>query len=480
MGTRSEQVQAYRFVTRRIVSALLSGEPETTERPMRRFGMAIFGSVMVATLIFAGAGVYGFLNPTARSLPDKSIVIERETGARYVFFNGALHPVLNYASARLVLGTADAPVQTVSEKSLRGRPRGRPVGIANAPDPLPTRAALTGAPWSVCSSPRQAGAPDLATQLGVADVPTGGEPLGDSALLLTRSAGGSSHHLVVGGRRLAVDSASLSAIGLAAARPVPVTEALLNSIPPGPALAAPPVPGEGDNGPPVGGRAGRVGQLYLAAGQHYVLLTSGLATVGRLMKDLLLADGGTVLEIAPNAAAAARSTQTPDFDPPGFPGALPTVVFGDRQPAMVCTVHRPGATADAQASVQTYLRRAEPGVTDVAATPRVGPDGVRLADRVVVPGGRAVLGRLQSAPGDTTVNTTTYLITDRGLKYAMPRENTAEVLSWLGYEGVAPSPVPNYLLALLPSGPTLDPRVAREFVSDGTAPTGRPSPSRSS
>ncbi|TML24664.1 MAG: type VII secretion protein EccB, partial [Actinobacteria bacterium] len=54
MQTRREQVRAYRFVTRRVVSALLSGEPETTDLPMRRLSIAIFGSAMLAIIVFAG------------------------------------------------------------------------------------------------------------------------------------------------------------------------------------------------------------------------------------------------------------------------------------------------------------------------------------------------------------------------------------------------------------------------------------------
>ena len=35
MWTRREQHQAYRFLSRRIVSTMLAGEPEGTEVPMR-------------------------------------------------------------------------------------------------------------------------------------------------------------------------------------------------------------------------------------------------------------------------------------------------------------------------------------------------------------------------------------------------------------------------------------------------------------
>jgi type VII secretion protein EccB len=480
MGTRTEQVQAYRFVTRRIVSALLSGEPETTERPMRRFGMSVFGGVMIATVVFAAVGVYGFINPAGRALEDNSIVIERETGARYVFIKGALHPVLNYASARLVLRTSQPSTRTVSEKSLRGRTRGRPVGIPNAPDPLPARTALVNAPWSVCSSPRQPGSPDLASQVGVASAPSGGQRLdGTNALLVSRTGSREDLFVVWDGRMLAINAVSLSAIGLAAVRPVAVTDAFLNSLLPGPALAAPPIDNEGDTGRAIDGRPGRIGQVYLAAGQHYVLLDTGLSAIGRVMKDLLLAGGGSPTQISATAAVSARSQSTPSFDPAGFPAVIPEVLYPDREPAMVCSLHEPGAAADDVPTVEVHQRLPSTPDGVLPTDDRIGPDGTRLADRVVVPGGRAALVRIQPVPGDATPLTTTYLVTDRGIKYALPRVNAIEVQSWLGYEGVAPSPVPSFLLNLLPNGPVLDPVAAEKFVPDGTPTPVRPSPSRS-
>src|SRR3954471_4693726 len=119
MRTRSEQVQAHRFVTRRIASALLSGEPGTTALPMRRLGLAIFGSVMLATIVFAVFGIYGQIRPGGGSLTENSIVIERESGARFVYLQGRLYPVLNYASARLIMGSPTPTVATVSSSKLR-------------------------------------------------------------------------------------------------------------------------------------------------------------------------------------------------------------------------------------------------------------------------------------------------------------------------------------------------------------------------
>ena len=105
MPSRHEQVRAHRFVTRRIVSAMLSGEPESTELPARRLAMALFGSLIVATIVLAVVGVIGFVNPTGGKPEENDIIIMRETGARFVYVEGTLHPVLNYASALLIVGT---------------------------------------------------------------------------------------------------------------------------------------------------------------------------------------------------------------------------------------------------------------------------------------------------------------------------------------------------------------------------------------
>ena len=478
MQTRRDQLQAYRFVTRRIVSALLSGEPETTERPMRRFGLAVFGSAMVAAIVFAGVGVYGFIFPSGAKLPDPAIVIERETGARYVFLNGELHPVLNYASARLVLGSDSPEVMRVSQRSLRNYRRGPAVGIAGLPDPLPDRSAITDGPWSACSLRRAPGSSEFVTTLLVGEVPPGGQPLGDKALLLEQSTSANVRRwLVMGGKRMQVANQALAPLGLTAARPVKATNSLIDGIPPGPDLAVPTIPGQGEDGPRVDGKTGKVGQVYVSAQQHYVLLRTGLATVGPIMKDLLLASGANPTQISANSATAARSTATPSFDPNGFPTAIPDLVFDTTEPALVCAVAKPGPTS-ADAAPEIVLHQQLDGVEVGELAPaRTGPDGVRLADHVTIPGGRAALVRTLPAPGDTSANTTTYLVTDLGVRYALPRVDTGTVIAALGYGGITPLPVPTYLLALLPIGPTFDPIAAAALVAPEAPTTPRPSSS---
>ena len=65
-------------------------------------------------------------------------------------------------------------------------------------------------------------------------------------------------------------------------------------------------------------------------------------------------------------------------------------------------------------------------------------------------------------PGATTAGTTTYLVTDEGIKYSLA---TAEAKAALGYSDVTPVLIPAALLALLPTGPALDIAAARNFTT---------------
>lgn len=477
MRTRRDQVQAHRFVTRRIVSAMLSGEPETTELPMRRLAVAVFGSAMLATIVLAAVGVYGILRPGGGRPVANQLVIERETGARYLYLDERLHPVLNYSSARLILGGAEPVTRTLSRRSLRDMPRGEPVGIPNAPDALPERAALDGLPWTTCTMRRSPGSVALATHLLVGTEPSGGDPLGDEALLVTGGTGSDAvRYLLWNDRRLKVlDGSVLAALEMTAAVPVAVDQALLNSIAAGPDLKPGFVFRAGENGATVDGQVGRIGQVYRSGGQHYLLLDRGLVTVGDTMARLLLSSRQqNAVEISAQAAGAVQGN--PRFEPEGFPDDIPRLRNSGSEPAMVCATHGNGPDGGTS-SVLKLFPQADQRLVQASVNlppPRVGVDGVRLADRVLLAGGHGALVHVVSSAGTSVTGTTRYLVTDQGIKYALPRQDTQAVQDSLGYAGVTPTPVPAYLLALLPTGPALDPAAAMRFRSDAE-PTAAPS-----
>ncbi|MER5332123.1 type VII secretion protein EccB [Micromonospora sp. NPDC002717] len=473
MRTRRDQVQAYRFVTRRIVSALLSGDPETSNLPMRRLGMAVFGSVIAAAVVLGGVGAYGQFTGNTAPLEPNTLVIERETGATYVFVDGQLHPTLNYTSARLIINEPAPQVRTMSQASIRERPRGRTVGIVGAPDALPDRKSLTGLPWSVCdvpdpADPRRSGS----TQVVINRPLPGGVPLGDRAVLVEVDG---QRHLLTGNARLQVtggDSA-LAALRMANAPRLPVGQQLLNAVPAGPILRKPAIAGA-DEASTRTERPARVGQVFRAAGQHYVLTREGLSAIGELSALLLLRDGGEVTDITPAQAGKLLTDQR--VEESGMPQALPTLHQVTVGRTAICATFREGVNGGPPTTTLEVFDRAPQELVAAVPVRQTGRDGVRTAEAVLLPGGKGVL--VQAAPGSGESGTpaagaTVYLISAQGVRYPLG----IGAMSALGYEGHKPLAVPASLLALVPTGPTLSRDGALAHFSPGTAPSARPAAS---
>jgi type VII secretion protein EccB len=476
MVARYEQVRAYRFVTRRIVSAMLSGEPESNELPVRRLGLSLFGSLLVGMIVLAVVGVYGFINPSGGRPAENDIVIERESGARYVFIEGRLHPVLNFTSARLIVGNPSPKVRTMSHKSLVNVPVGPPVGIRDAPDPPPPKGNLVGLPWNVCGV-KVSGAGAAATELVVGRTPAGGVALGEEALLVSTSANNDLPlYLLWHDHRLRIsERTTLTALELASITPMQIDRALLDAITAGPDLAALKLPGAGQPSPKkVAGATSDVGTVYQSGQQFYVMTRTGLATIGAVSAALLLANGKDAVEIS--ATQAAQALGTGPVEPEGFPQAKPSI-RADTSGTTLCA-RFDAATAGGRQTPTLSLFG--PGSEQLTLDPALSAlRSGTTADQVTLPEGRGALA--QALPGaDSQATGTVYLITDQGIRY--PLQDTGEVKAQtaLGYEGVKPTGVPSSLLALIPRGPTLDPEVARKFVAPGPAAAATASPKPSS
>ncbi|NBH11520.1 type VII secretion protein EccB, partial [Amycolatopsis sp. SID8362] len=151
MASKRDQLQAYQFLVQRATSALVTRETDPEQPPFRRTGSATFAGIALGIVSLAGAGVYGLIVPGGNTAwrQDSAVIVEKETGTRYVYLDGRLHPVANYASALLLLGDHRATEQ-VSRESLAGVPRGPRLGIPDAPDALPAPARLLTGSWSLC------------------------------------------------------------------------------------------------------------------------------------------------------------------------------------------------------------------------------------------------------------------------------------------------------------------------------------------
>jgi type VII secretion protein EccB len=473
--SRREQHQAYQFLNRRIVAAILSGEPETTELPMRRFGITLTASVASAVLVIAGFLVYGLLVPGGRLPAQNAIILERETGARYIYRQGELHPVLNFTSARLILAQADPPVQSLSRNALRDIPRGLPVGIPGVPDTLPDKGALIGLPWSVCTAPRSPASVVLATQVLAGTIPPGGVELAVDEGVLVSAGASTDRYLVWHNHRLRVkDNAVIAALGWTGVNPAPVTPAFLDALPAGPDLTPLVVPGAGAPSPVViGGAATTVGQVFRAQGEYYVALANGLAHVGQLTAQLWAAAGQPITDIS--AQEVGQALVDAKIEPIGLPTQVPVAHGIDDRFAMACAVYRGTGGLDQPVTVQSYSRVDDAMTLSDATNALPSTDGSPVADRVALPGGRGELAATL-LPSGATATGNVYLVTDQGVKYPLPRDNLSAVLTSLGFPGVPPVSVPSSILALIPTGPALDPSAATLFVAPDTVHA-TPSPS---
>lgn len=485
MQSRRDQVQAHLFVVGRLTSGILRADPDSPEPPLTRTTRGLLIGTVLALLAGAALAIYGLIVPggsAAWRTPD-TLLIVKETGARYVYADGTLHPVPNYASAALLLGRSGATVTTtqVASAALAGVPRGEPVGIPGAPEDVPAASALGGsASWQVCAGLTGGGDPATAVLVG-----TGGRadpvPARQGVLVATgRGVSGGGGWLLWYGKRyrLPSDRAALAALGYAGATPRLVDAAFLDAVPAGPDLAAPPVPGRGAAGPRIGGRAGVVGQLFVLSGttgtrQYYLLGASGLAPLTQTGYDLLLADPDTQRLAYRGGPVAALPLSATDLDGGTAAGgaAVPAGLSGlpPSPPAEV----DPGATESvcllaqpAGGSPRYGIRLAD--TSGLGARPVTVPAGARPsctpAASVALGRSGGVLARDLPAAG-VSGNGRTYLVTPTGTRYPL----TAAAVTALGYGSVTPARLPHPLLALLPTGPTLDPDAVRAGGTAGAA-----------
>ncbi|MBF8193424.1 type VII secretion protein EccB [Nonomuraea sp. K274] len=459
MQTRKDLYQAHRLMQQRLGMALLQAEPDVPETPMRRHNVAMFSGVLVGVLIVAAFGIWGMLKPGAATNLEEpgQLLIEEETGAKYVYSQEQkrLLPVANYVSALLLLDAPDFTVRNVSTASLAQYPRGPLVGIAGAPDSLPSRDKLVKGPWSVCvtEAPDKTGAKvPYVTLLGGSEV--GGTRLGHEALVVTD---GDEKWVVWNDKRMKVGDSGVQALN---ARPRTVPATWINAIPPGPDLMAPKIPQLGKKVRGPDGSTAAVGQVYTVNGmgggtaRWYVLLADGLAPINLTQATLLLEDPAIAraygneraqpLEI--DAATANARPLAPSLTVGGLPTSLPKVVTTS---GPLCSVYANTQNGSARAGVTV-------GSTIDIPVPSARGDQEHF-DQVVLPAGSATLGGVLPGDGKKAFVQTYFLISDQGRRYPL---HSAEQINKLGYGAEDVAPVPNNLVHLIPEGPALDPAKA--------------------
>ncbi|MFF9689998.1 type VII secretion protein EccB [Streptomyces sp. NPDC014623] len=486
MQSKRDQVQAHSFMMGRLSSGLLTADPDAPESPLGRTTRGVVFGVLVTLLIGAGATVYGLLRPGGNDgwRSDRHLVVNRETGARYLWTgtDGVLHPVRNYASARLI-GGSDLATVDVATASLQGIPVGSPAGIPGAPDTLPGADRLDGGAWHMCVTGPGGAVPSTsgavtgtgvekpgATTL-VAGAPLDSRGVGADRGVLVRGPD-RTEYLVWRGSRLELDRASdaRNALGYGSERPMPVSAAFLDALAPGPALKPPEVPGRGGEGPELGGEASRIGQLFKISvpgggSTYHLLRKDGLVPLTRLGAALVLGDPATQEEayegrspeVRAVGADALREHRAKDPGTAGsaeLPDAPPSPQPTPRGTALCAQVDGDNGGARIK-SVLVPLSELAPIAVSEGTAPPLEAACVRT-DATVVRPGHAALVRALHASGAAHAGTT-YLVAENGVKY---RVSAKDSLAALGYADGDISSVPAPLLAALPTGADLDPAAA--------------------
>ncbi|MFB6393432.1 type VII secretion protein EccB [Polymorphospora lycopeni] len=457
MSSRQDQLHSHQFAVQRVVAALVMRETDPAQSPFRRVAGATLASVLIALIALGGMAVYGVLagGSGANWRDPAAVIVEKESGARYVFREERLHLVLNYASALLIVGSAEPKTVLVSRRSIEGVPRGTPLGIAGAPDSLPAADRLSAAPWTVCSMPTGAGGGRVArSTLLVGAEPAGGVPLEERAVLGRHPDG--SLHLVRRDRRHLVrdEMLVLTALGWTGVRPVPLAPALLNALPVGADLGRIRIVDHGQSAGEVPGA--RIGEVFVIASQdggrqYAVAGRGGLAGITQVQADLLLTASGQNRPTELSQGRFASLPRIPDLVPTGDaapPATTPRLA--DAGSGAVC-----GAVRDETGGTHVRVGVPAPDVDEAVRTSGRSERGGALADHVLVVPGRGAVVEATAAPGAS--GGAISVVTDLGRRHVVSGSDT---LAMLGFGAVRPQRLPANLVALVPAGAPLDPEAA--------------------
>ncbi len=521
MAKRQDELAAYNFARKRTVAAFLAPSPGGSEegapRPMR----TVTPSLAVGVILVVGFIAWGAIKPAAPQgwdTPGEYIIVDSDSTTRYVVLDDktssgksvpTLHPVLNYASAKLLLDKDKGSVLEVSGKEIdkSGIAHGATLGIPYAPDRLPSKDdAEQAKTWAVCERPGagsdanidravfvldaadaksldNAGKVDPREALYVVDSKTSREYLVDgkgNAFLL----GGTS-----GLDRTTMEQLRSAVFG-SRAEPQPVSQEWLGTLNVGGVITFPTVPSAGTPTsvrglPAEASTVGRVLKAQDAQGeQYYVVLKDKIAAITPFVANLLKqspsaqqaygTDDITDIEVSSQQIIAANGGQADSFyADKGWPQTVPQ----QANPAATgtsdarttsCSVYKGTIGADKKPQLAAWAGTTYPK--------RVVADSLSA----YVSSGSGLL--FQEVTGAAGGGGSWYLLTDTGLRYSLPSNNDSEAKSSgssssssasgssqgdasetdkartrLGYEDVStPAIVPQSWATFIPKGPTLD------------------------
>jgi type VII secretion protein EccB len=497
--TARTQVTGWRFLYRRLQHALVRRDTRMIDDPQRAQAGPLLLGWLLAAVIGVGALVWGVFAPGGL-VKDAKIVSDRDTGALWVRIGDRLDPVLNLASARLILGQPDKPVKA-SSAEIDKFPHGSLVGIPGAPEDI-RDAENPESVWTVCDTtmtgsavpldpvtglPTTARSPVVTTVIG-GPLTTGLETVsvgGDQGrlvgyqnrtwLIFARPDGVVVRSVVDLLDRLVADALGLEATDLV----LPISQGLFNAIPSEPPLAAPRVPDAGTRPGYAGATAVTVGTVITVkelSGQstYYVALPDGIQQVSLSAATMIRAanpqSSADPLEVGPDQVAAwPKSSGLPvDF----YPAGPVKLVDADSDP-VTCwswSHHGDDPTSATQVLVGRTLPLTEAQSRSLVAMVSAPTSGGATTDQVYMPSTTGRFVQVTGADADSRLRESYFWVADNGVRFGLDtseKAGGAVTLSALNLHYPVPAPWP--VISLFAPGPTLSQRDAR-IRHDGVAP----------
>jgi type VII secretion protein EccB len=475
--TTRAQVNGYRFLIRRLEHALIRGDSRMIHDPMRGQMRSLIVGFVIAVLITGACGVLAFFKP-APNIGDAQILLSESSGAAFVRIGDRVHPVLNLASARLIVGKNESPKE-VDDKFLNPLPRGAMVGIVGAPTSIRGADNIAMSSWTVCDKLQTPGVTETTGSTSLQTTVLANDPVLDSGVraagpadaILTVAAG--TTYLIYNGVRAPIDLSNpvlANGLDLQDAPVRPVSLGLLNTFPLVDPITPVTIDGVGEPstvlGPdyPVGSMVKTVDSR---GEQLYVVLREGLQPVSPATADIIRygepdAVRASAREIAPATLANVPIVHLLPVD--HYPSVSPQIVPQD--PDRVVCMGWERANTAAQASVRLLVGHRLP-VPDGAQSVRLatadgngpGVDAVHLT-----PGAGEYVQATGVQP-DSQSSGPLFYVSDTGLRYHIKDLPTADALGVTGVklaDGPAnlPQRAPWPVLSLLPPGPELSQQAA--------------------
>jgi type VII secretion protein EccB len=507
MASRRDELNAYTFAKRRTLASFLqpspSGSEEGAPKPLR----AVLPGVIVGVVVLAVFGAWGMFKPTAPPKWDelhKNVIVASKSTTRYVVLKTdgkkQLHPVLNMASAKLLVDPSDSPPVTVSEDVLdSGKiPHGATIGIPYAPDRLPPDSEAESAKrWAVCERPGEGGRAIQKAAFVLAK-----RDLGKTEGRESKLSGGDLMYVVgpdkakteyvvdAHGTAYPIEQGTdkeqlLRALGInlpAGQKPERVSRDWLDTLNKGTQISFPKLSGNpgaaARTNSTLDGTANRVGMVLKTPDQYYVVLSGTVAPITDFTAHLLLyspdldrrlGQKGEPLKVSPGAVVSGQS-----FGPANWPKYQPntvneaTTTAGSRN--TVCNVLDKVDSGNGRTTLSTWAGKNFPAPLPVGSS------------SAYVTAGSGQLYR-QFTGTETNVGPV-FLVTDTGLRYAMQsnsdsgaddagigttakerkarREEAKQAVTRLGYDKVDPAPIPLAWSQFLPTGPRLSTTAASQ------------------